>query len=196
LCASSHSYNKKIAEEKRVANAAKREERDHEKAAGKPGDGYNYPTLALALCTPRSRGTVTITSPDSYVALLIDPNFPFEQADVGDSIAAFKRAREFCTTNALADFKVGHDESFPGPQVASVDQSHEIIKQSYNTIYHDTCTCAMGEKNDSMAVVDTEARVYGVKGLRVADASSFPILPPGHPQATVCKWQSLVSSLK
>jgi choline dehydrogenase len=71
--------------------------------------------------------------------------------------------------------------------VASDDQIHEIIKQSYNTIYHGACTCAMGKKNDTMAVVDTEARVYGVKGLRVADASSFPILPPGHPQATVCK---------
>jgi choline dehydrogenase len=36
-----------------------------------------------------------------------------------------------------------------------------------------------------MAVVDSKARVYGVKGLRVVDASAFPFLPPGHPQATV-----------
>jgi choline dehydrogenase len=163
---------------------------------GDPGDGYNYATLALALCTPRSRGTVTITSPDSYVAPLIDPNFLFEQADVDVSIAAFKRAREFWATDALADFKVGDDETFPGPQVASDDQIHEIIKQSYNTIYHGACTCAMGKKNDRLAVVDTKARVYGVKGLRVADASSFPILPPGHPQATVCKWQSHVELIE
>ena len=45
----------------------------------------------------------------------------------------------------------------------------------------------MGLANDSMAVVDSRARVFGVSGLRVVDASAFPFLPPGHPQATVCK---------
>lgn len=48
----------------------------------------------------------------------------------------------------------------------------------------------MGPKNDSNAVVDTQGRVYGVKGLRVVDASIFPLLPPGHPQATVCESSS------
>jgi len=36
-----------------------------------------------------------------------------------------------------------------------------------------------------MAVVDSKARVIGVKALRVVDASAFPLLPPGLPQATV-----------
>ncbi|KAF2621489.1 GMC oxidoreductase [Macroventuria anomochaeta] len=36
-----------------------------------------------------------------------------------------------------------------------------------------------------MAVVDYKARVIGVNSLRVVDASAFPFLPPGHPQATV-----------
>jgi len=46
----------------------------------------------------------------------------------------------------------------------------------------------MGKLTDSMAVVDSKARVIGVKGLRVVDASSFALLPPGHPQSTVCKF--------
>ena len=45
----------------------------------------------------------------------------------------------------------------------------------------------MGKASDPMAVVDAQARVFGVEGLRVVDASSFPFLPPGHPQATVCE---------
>lgn len=45
----------------------------------------------------------------------------------------------------------------------------------------------MGKETDRMAVLDSKARVYGVSGLRVVDASSFPILPPGHPMSTVCK---------
>ena len=43
----------------------------------------------------------------------------------------------------------------------------------------------MGRVDDPMAVVDSKARVIGVNNLRVVDASAFPLLPPGHPQATV-----------
>ena len=38
-----------------------------------------------------------------------------------------------------------------------------------------------------MAVVDSTGKVFGVSRLRVADISAFPLLPPGHPQATVCE---------
>ena len=45
----------------------------------------------------------------------------------------------------------------------------------------------MGQKLDPMAVVDSHARVFGTKDLRVVDVSAFPFLPPpGHPQSTVC----------
>lgn len=46
----------------------------------------------------------------------------------------------------------------------------------------------MGTANDTMAVLDSRARVFGTEGLRVVDISAFPLLPPGHPQATVCKF--------
>ncbi len=36
----------------------------------------------------------------------------------------------------------------------------------------------MGCKNDTMAVVDSNAFVFGTKNLRVVDASAFPFLPP------------------
>lgn len=45
----------------------------------------------------------------------------------------------------------------------------------------------MGRPNDRNAVVDASAKVIGVRGLRVVDASAFPFLPPGHPMATVCE---------
>lgn len=37
-------------------------------------------------------------------------------------------------------------------------------------------------------MVDSRARVFGVQGLRVVDASAFPFLPPGHPTSTVCEF--------
>jgi len=35
----------------------------------------------------------------------------------------------------------------------------------------------MGAEDDPLAVVDTEGRVKGVQGLRVVDASIFPVVP-------------------
>lgn len=50
----------------------------------------------------------------------------------------------------------------------------------------------MGKRHDPRAVLDSEARVYGVEGLRVVDSSSAPLLGPGHPMGTVCKLQLIV----
>lgn len=43
--------------------------------------------------------------------------------------------------------------------------------------YHASCSCHMGAADDPMAVTDPSARVYGVTGLRVADASIMPAVP-------------------
>lgn len=48
-----------------------------------------------------------------------------------------------------------------------------------STLYHAAGTAAMGK------VVDPELRVYGVKGLRVCDASVMPIPLASHYQACV-----------
>ncbi|MET0630257.1 MAG: GMC oxidoreductase [Xanthobacteraceae bacterium] len=52
----------------------------------------------------------------------------------------------------------------------------EILAAS-GTMFHPSCTCAIGAEDDRMAVVDPECRVYGVAGLRVADASVMPRVP-------------------
>jgi choline dehydrogenase len=46
----------------------------------------------------------------------------------------------------------------------------------------------MGRDDNPAAVLDSQARVRGVSGLRVVDASSMPTLVPGHPMATICKF--------
>jgi len=47
-----------------------------------------------------------------------------------------------------------------------------------------------------MAAIDSQARVIGVHNLRVVDASSFSLLPPGHPMSTICKLPRCLSPLK
>lgn len=155
-------------------------------ATGDPNDGFNYASLAVSIVAPVSRGNLTIASADAADMPVINPNWLTDRTDVEVAVAGFKRMREFWRTQSMRSFTLG-DEAFPGVKIQSDAQIEDIIKKSLNTIYHAACTCSMGRLNDRNAVVDNHSKVIGVQGLRVVDASTFPILPPGHPQATVCK---------
>ncbi|HET7882629.1 MAG TPA: GMC family oxidoreductase N-terminal domain-containing protein [Acetobacteraceae bacterium] len=51
------------------------------------------------------------------------------------------------------------------------------IRRAAVGVWHCSCSCRMGAADDPMAVTDNEGRVYGVQGLRVVDASIFPVVP-------------------
>ncbi|WP_433631448.1 GMC oxidoreductase [Chryseobacterium cucumeris] len=55
------------------------------------------------------------------------------------------------------------------------------IKKSCSTYHHMTGTCKMGI--DSHSVVDPRLRVYGIKGLRIADVSIMPDVVSGNTNA-------------
>ncbi len=147
-----------------------------------PVDGHNYATIATALITTLSRGTVSISSPNMTDPPLINPNWLTNPADENLAVAAFKRQREIWSK--LAAITIG-EEYFPGPDVQSDAEILAFVRKAVAPIWHAAATCKMGRKGDAMAVVDGAMRVYGTRRLRVVDASSFPFLPPGHPQATV-----------
>ena len=144
--------------------------------------GYNYASIATALITPLSRGNVTLASSSMADPPLINPNWLSADADAEVSIAAFKRQRE--VWKALSNITIG-SEYYPGPQVQSDADILAYIRRTVIPVWHAAATCKMGKQDDHMAVIDTSMKVYGTKNLRVVDASSFPFLPPGHPQSTV-----------
>ncbi|KAL6719409.1 hypothetical protein ACLMJK_003649 [Lecanora helva] len=162
---------------------------------GGPNDGYNYGSIPIALVAPLSRGNISISSADMADAPLINPNWLTHPADVAVAVAGYKRTRQLFATKAMAPVLIG-PEAFPGPSVQTDAEILTLIRQSLNTVYHAAATCAMGRTNDTNAVVDSKARVIGVKNLRVVDASAFPILPPGHPMATVFAVSSFAISWK
>ncbi len=69
-------------------------------------------------------------------------------------------------------------EGFTFEQVMSDDEALEaFVRKAAIGVWHASCTCRMGRADDPMSVVDTQGRVKGVQGLRVVDASIFPVVP-------------------
>lgn len=120
---------------------------------------------------------------------IIDPQWLSNPVDQVVAVAAYKRVQQALSSSAMAPV-VMDSPYWSGANETQTDaQILQTVKKLAMTVWHASCTNKMGMVNDTMAVVDSKARVIGVQNLRVVDASSFAILPPGHPLATVCKFQ-------
>jgi len=142
-----------------------------------------YGTIITIPVTPLSRGWVNITSADTRDLPLINPNQLSHPTDRELAVQGFKRARSFFATEAMKPILEG--EYAPGENITSDEDILQYIMASSYQNWHASCTCRMGKIDDPLAVVDSRARVIGVQRLRVVDASSFALLPPGHPESTV-----------
>jgi len=57
------------------------------------------------------------------------------------------------------------------------EQLEAFVRKAAVGVWHASCTCRMGADDDPMAVTNPAGRVRGVDGLRVTDASIFPVVP-------------------
>ncbi|PKX89959.1 GMC family oxidoreductase [Aspergillus novofumigatus IBT 16806] len=144
------------------------------------GPNDNYLTIGSALLTTSARGNLTIQSADIADPPIISPNWLLDEGDQEQAIAALQRIREIAFNSTIVE-----EEYLPGPNVTTRSEILEWLKNNMSLIYHATSSCKMGASDDTTAVVDSRARVRGVTGLRVVDASAFPFVPPGFPMATV-----------
>jgi choline dehydrogenase len=149
-----------------------------------PDDFHGYGTFVVIPVSPLSRGSVSLLSNSMLDPPVIDPQWLTNQTDVELAIQATKRARQILASPAFAPIRLGN-EVVPGGAVVTDAQILEYIRNNLFMNWHAAATCKMSRTNDSMAVVDSKARVIGVQNLRVVDASAFALLPPGHPISTV-----------
>ena len=156
-----------------------------------PVDGHNYATIATAVVAPFSRGNVTINSTNILDPPVINPNWLTNPVDIELAIASFKRQRQIW--KALGNLTTG-PEKIPGDSIQTDADILTFIRESLAPVWHASATCKMGRSSDRLAVVDSNMRVHGFENLRVVDASSFPFLPPGHPQATIYAVAELIVS--
>jgi len=143
-------------------------------------DGFACRTVMLH---PRSRGEVRLVSADALAAPRIDQHFLTDAHDWQITRTTIRRVREIVRQPALARFVAG--ETLPGPDVQSDDALDAFIRKTAITVHHPAGTCRMGAAGDPLAVTDDEGRVFGVRGLRVVDASLMPDLTSGNINAPV-----------
>lgn len=119
--------------------------------AAEPGN----PDIGVVLTQPRSRGRLTLASPDPGVAPLIEHRYDSHP----DDAAAL---RDGC--DLVSDMVCG---------------TTELGEPRWSTSQHLCGTAPMG------AVVDPRCRVYGIDGLAVVDGSILPRVPSRGPHATI-----------
>ena len=136
-------------------------------------------TMNVNVLRSESTGSVHIKSADPAEPPAIRFNFLSTDHDRTGIVNVLRKGRELMATSPLKE--VTGQEIAPGAHLQSDAELLEWVRNNAETTYHPVGTCKMG--NDPRAVVDSELRVHGIAGLRVADASIMPTLTSGNTNA-------------
>lgn len=140
-------------------------------------------STSLYLTRPLSRGSVTIGSTDPLADPIVDFGALKDPSDLGFLLAIYKKNREMMATPEIAP--LGPIELSPAPGLSSDAEIKEALRVTLQpTNAHECCTLPMMEERLG-GVVAPDLKVYGVNSLSVVDASVWPIIPGGGPQASV-----------
>lgn len=142
-----------------------------------------WPMLLL----PKSKGRIILQDANPKSKPLIFPNYFSHPDDINTLVDGVQRIMELVHMPALQ--KIGTKlHTIPIPACKHFGFGTRAYwecqaRQFTFTIYHYSGTAKMGPKSDKTAVVDPRLRVYGIKNLRVIDASIMPMIPAGHTNA-------------
>jgi choline dehydrogenase len=128
---------------------------------------------------PESRGKLMIRSADPDERPLIDPRYLTAEEDRLTSVRLVHFIRALFAQTPLKDYVVA--ETWPGEAVHSDDEIIDAFQRFGAAGFHAAGTCRMGA--DDRSVVDTDLRVRGIQGVRVADISVMPQLVSGNTNA-------------
>ena len=148
-------------------------------------DPANYTCFLVALQHPFSRGHVHIASGKATDKPEIDPKYFSHPLDAEILARHVMYTKKIAATEPLKSLIKEGGKTLPEKlELDTVDAALGHCKQYLMTNNHPCSTCAMLPKEKG-GVVDTELRVYGIKGLRVVDASVLPMVTLGNIQSSV-----------
>ena len=144
---------------------------------------HSFPAFTASVCNlrPSSRGVVHIRDRNPATAPVIAPNYLSTENDRQVAARALRLTRNIVAQPAMAPYRP--EEHQPGAQKQTDEELARAAGDIGTTIFHPTCTCAMGRADDPNAVVDSELRVRGLGRLRVVDASIMPTITSGNTNA-------------
>jgi choline dehydrogenase-like flavoprotein len=137
--------------------------------------------ITVSLMEPRSRGQVTLASPDPRVDPCVEFALLSDEVDLERMVIGLGQLRAVTEHDAVAAVTEGPpflDEQ--GTTFADLDDdgsARNWLLARVQDYVHAAGTCRMGRPDDPLAVVDPECRYLGVAGLRVVDASVMPSVP-------------------
>jgi choline dehydrogenase len=145
----------------------------------------NFFTLLGVLEHPFSRGSTNIQLADQNAYSEIDPRYLSHPFDLAVLSKLALHLQVIAQTPLLSTLLVNNGTSYQsGYYALNENNVGDWIKKNFQSEYHLAGTCAMIPR-DKGGVMDAKFKVYGVDGLRVIDASIFPMLPRGNLQALV-----------
>ncbi|XP_035786143.1 glucose dehydrogenase [FAD, quinone]-like [Anopheles albimanus] len=146
----------------------------------------NFMFLPMLL-KPRAVGQVELKSTNPFNHPLFRYQYFEDERDVDALVYAIKEVIRISTEAPLRRLGVQlYKRKVPGCQYMAfntVDYWRCHVRTLTSTFQHQVATCKMGPPTDPEAVVDSRLRVYGIRGLRVADVGIIPEAPTGHTAA-------------
>ena len=120
-----------------------------------------------------SKGEITLTSGDPHEQPFLDYHLledPEDRRRMREVVRMAVDLFQYPELDAMVRERVEPLDS----DLESDDALDEWLLREVTTGHHLTSTCKMGSASDPLAVVDQRLRVYGIEGLRIADASVMP----------------------
>lgn len=152
--------------------------------------------LSLILLHPKSKGSIKLKTNSPFDYPLINPNMLNDTRDLETLyqgiVFALNHNEVFKNINASLAFK-----QFPGcNKFAPLSKDYWYCYMRQITIIggHPVSSCPAGV-DPKNSVVDSRLRIFGIKGLRVADASVVPVTISGHTNAVCTMVGEKVSDL-